>query len=38
MKYYTVKEVSKKLKVSPGHIYELVKRGDLKKALTQEEL
>lgn len=28
---YTAKEVAKKLKVSEGHVYELVKRGDLKK-------
>ena len=31
MKYYTAEEVAKKLKVSRGHVYELVKRGQLKK-------
>ena len=31
MKYYTAEEAAKKLKVSTGHIYELVKRGELKK-------
>lgn len=31
MKYYTAEEVAKKLKVSRGHVYELVKRGELKK-------
>ncbi|XZM33903.1 BRO family protein [Clostridium perfringens] len=31
MKYYTVKEAAKKAKVSEGHMYELVKRGDIKK-------
>ena len=29
MKYYTVEETAKKLKVSTNHIYELVKRGEL---------
>jgi DNA binding domain, excisionase family len=32
MKYYTVKEFAKKMKVSEGHIYELVKNGEIKKA------
>lgn len=31
MRYYTAEEVAKKLKVSRGHVYELVKRGQLKK-------
>ncbi len=31
MRYYTVEEVAKKLKVSRGHVYELVKRGQIKK-------
>lgn len=31
MKYYTAEEAAKKLKVSPGHIYELVKRGEIQK-------
>lgn len=31
MKYYTAEEAAKKLKVSRGHVYELVKRGQLKK-------
>jgi excisionase family DNA binding protein len=31
MKYYTAEEAAKKLKVSTGHIYELVKRGEIKK-------
>lgn len=31
MKYYTAEEAAKKLKVSTGHIYELVKRGQIKK-------
>lgn len=31
MKYYTVEEAAKRLKVSTGHVYELVKRGQLKK-------
>lgn len=31
MRYYTAKEVANKLKVSTGHVYELVKRGELKK-------
>lgn len=31
MKYYTAEEAAKKLKVSAGHIYELVKRGEIKK-------
>ncbi|WWU65183.1 BRO family protein [Clostridium baratii] len=31
MKYYTVKEAAKKAKVSEGHMYELVKRGEIKK-------
>ncbi|WP_346961586.1 BRO family protein [Clostridium sp.] len=31
MKYYTVDEAAKKLKVSTGHVYELVKRGEIKK-------
>lgn len=31
MRYYTVEETAKKLKVSTGHIYELVKRGEIKK-------
>lgn len=31
MKYYTVDEFSKKLKVSAGHIYELIKRGEIQK-------
>ena len=30
-KVYTVKEVSKKLKVSEGHIYDLIKKGKLEK-------
>lgn len=32
MKYYTVKEFAKKMKVSEGHIYELVKNEEIKKA------
>lgn len=31
MKYYTADEAAKKLKVSTGHIYELVKKGEIKK-------
>ncbi len=31
MRYYTAEEAANKLKVSKGHIYELVKRGELKK-------
>lgn len=31
MRYYTAEEVANKLKVSTGHVYELVKRGELKK-------
>lgn len=31
MKYYTANEAAKKLKVSTGHIYELVKKGEIKK-------
>lgn len=31
MKYYTAEEAAKKLKVSTGHVYELVKRGEIKK-------
>ena len=31
MKYYTAEEAAKKLKVSKGHVYELVKRGEIKK-------
>lgn len=31
MKYYTAEEAAKKLKVSTSHVYELVKRGELKK-------
>lgn len=31
MKYYTAEEVANKLKVSTGHVYDLVKRGELKK-------
>lgn len=31
MKYYTVEETAKKLKVSEGHIYKLVKLGEIKK-------
>lgn len=30
-KYYTVKEVAKKFRVSEGHVYELVRNGELKK-------
>ena len=31
MKYYTAEEAAKKLRVSAGHVYELVKKGELKK-------
>ncbi|WP_369426218.1 helix-turn-helix domain-containing protein [Clostridium septicum] len=31
MKYYTVEETAKKITISTGHVYELVKRGELKK-------
>ena len=31
MRYYTAEETAKKLKVSKAHVYELVKRGQLKK-------
>lgn len=31
MKYYTVKEAAKKLRVSKSHIYALIKRGEIKK-------
>lgn len=31
MRYYTAEEAAKKLKVSTGHVYELVKRGEIKK-------
>lgn len=31
MKYYTVKEAAKKLRVSKSHIYVLIKRGEIKK-------
>lgn len=31
MKYYTADEAAKKLRVSTGHVYELVKRGEIKK-------
>ena len=31
MRYYTAEEVAKKLKISKGHVYELVKRGQIKK-------